>query len=85
MLSKVIRACIAMQYPPRFVTDMSGTNRPNSSATGPDILEEVPEDSIQDLSRYDLVHFDLDPQNGEPVKSSADCVACAGHGYSSCS
>lgn len=60
-----------MSYPPRLVKDQSGLFSPNGSAIGPDVLEKVPPVFKllgQNGTRYDLVHFDLDPQNGEQAR-----------------
>lgn len=58
-----------MQYPPRLSTDPSGLFKLNSTAIGPDVLEEIPSSIMaQCVSRYDLIHFDLDPQNSEQAR-----------------
>lgn len=61
----VIRGCIAMRYPPRLERIESRTEEDWKSQDGPPILEEVPEASVRNSRDYDLIHFDLDPQNSK--------------------
>lgn len=60
----VIRACIAMQYPPRRRTDING-NLLDGAKVGATILETVPPREVRNQCAYDLVHFDLDTQNSK--------------------
>ncbi|KAG6357446.1 hypothetical protein INS49_013323 [Diaporthe citri] len=60
----LIRGCIAMKYPPRLQSIVSGTNENWLPEVGPNIREEVPAGLGMRTARdYDLVHFDLDPKN----------------------
>lgn len=65
----VIRGCIAMRYPPRLGRIKSRTEEDWKPQDGPAVLEQVPEVSVRDSRDYDLIHFDLDPQNSEPWKT----------------
>lgn len=64
LISPVIKACIAMQYPPRRRVDSNGADM-WLSEDGEELNERLP-DTDRDIG-YDLVHFDLDPQNGESL------------------
>lgn len=63
----VIRACISMAYPPRHARDAnSGVDRwvePPGTEDQEDLMPGGTEEA-QRLLAYNLVHFDLDPQNG---------------------
>ena len=57
----VVRACIAMQHPPRRRVNSAGGSR-WLDVEGQDLQETLPE--YDRHMGYDLIHFDLDPQNG---------------------
>ena len=65
-LKTVVRACIAMKYPPRL---MAGPNRQYQwrSLIGANLTETIPRSPSKDVEvpMVDLIHFDIDPQNGE--------------------
>ena len=69
----VVRACINMEYPPRLQIQENG-DWVWDSETGEDGMEKVPDQEYQKQG-YGLVHFDLDPSNGESprVLSYANC------------
>lgn len=53
-----------MQYPPRRLRSLNG-NLLDDQEVGTPIPEVVPSERLRDGSAYDLVHFDLDPQNSK--------------------
>lgn len=55
-----------MQYPPRRMVARNGVTI-DDAEIGPPIPEVVPPRDLQDDCAYDLVHFDLDPQNGKSL------------------
>lgn len=59
----VVRACLAIEYPPRLQIQENGYWAWDSE-TGDDGVERVPDQEYQ-RDGYGLVHFDLDPDNGE--------------------
>lgn len=63
ILTPVVRACLAMEYPPRLQIHENG-EWSWGSETGYDGEERVPDQEYQ-TEGYGLVHFDLDPKNGE--------------------
>lgn len=62
---------MAMQYPPRRRVDPSGADV-WLDEVGDDLEEELPQAGM-DIG-YDLVHFDLDTQNGKSLS-----VLCVSH------
>lgn len=55
-----------MRYPPRLRRILSRSDEEWVSEDGAAVLEEVPADPGMRVARdYDLVHFDLDPQNSK--------------------
>lgn len=62
-LQSVVRACLAIEYPPRLQIQENGYWMWDSE-TGDDGVEKVPDQEYQ-RDGYGLVHFDLDPDNGE--------------------
>lgn len=60
----VVRACIAMQYPPRRRATPAGREVWLRS-DGQALEERLPEENRH--LGYDLVHFDLDPKNGKQL------------------
>lgn len=63
----VVRACLAIEYPPRLQIQENGYWAWDSE-TGDDGAERVP-DLEHHMDGYGLVHFDLDPDNGEAPDS----------------
>lgn len=61
ILECLFKACIAMAYPLRFAED--GKDLFNARHRQQD--EVVPIEAIYELPRGPIVHFDLDPQNGQ--------------------
>ncbi|KAI7778036.1 hypothetical protein LA080_002673 [Diaporthe eres] len=61
MKGDVVRACLAMEYPPRLQIQENGYWAWDSE-TGDDGVERVP-DQEHERDGYGLVHFDLDPDN----------------------
>lgn len=63
----VIRACIDMQYPPRRKLDPETGFAQYLSEDGEDLNGGIPLEAPDGPlpPGYDLVHFDLDPQNSE--------------------
>lgn len=72
----VIRACIDMQYPVRRKVSRVTGSESWLSEDGEDLKGGIPYYFAGDPlpPGYDLVHFDLDPQNGElcPVMSKTE-------------
>lgn len=58
----VVRACLAMDCPPRMYLTEDTQEWVWDSETGGDITERLPDSRS---SGYGLVHLDLDPKNGE--------------------
>lgn len=63
----VIKACIAMAHPPRYAKDANtGEDRwvePEGTEDQDELMPPGSEEALRYLA-YNLVHFDLDPQNG---------------------
>lgn len=58
----VVRACVAMYAPTRRILNPDGTED-WFDELGPEMDELMPSRRPRPGSEYDLVHFDLDPQN----------------------
>lgn len=67
-VSIVIKACIAMAHPPRYAKDANtGEDRwiePEGTEDQEELMPPGSEEALRYLA-YNLVHFDLDPQNGK--------------------
>lgn len=63
-----------MRYPPRLERIESRTEEDWKSQDGPPILEQVPEASVRNSRDYDLIHFDLDPQNSRFRRCRIDLI-----------
>lgn len=51
-------------YPPRLLTTNDG-NQPQKDEIGPEVLETIPVERNKMNSMYNMIHFDLDPQNSK--------------------